>query len=246
MPSLPPGWRIHEIAPSLEVRADRAAPPLAPALEAEIDRLWAAAQERMAGRLFNGRVFSADRITPTRVSGHWTEFRRIVAQMDRPQLFAALGVRPLAVNGVILGPDGLLFARRPPGAVYQPGLWQLPPAGSVDDGAARPDGTVDVLTALYAELGEELGLPREAVRDPRPLVIVEHGGSHVLDLGIALTTELTAAALRAAHRHADDEYAALDLVRPAELAGFLARADGALAPQVLVFLARIGMSTRVD
>ena len=56
--------------------------------EAEIDRLWDAAQQQMAGggagKLFNGRVLSIDTITATHIDGHMTEFRRIVAQMLRP------------------------------------------------------------------------------------------------------------------------------------------------------------------
>ena len=238
---LPPGWQVHSVVPGLRLRIRRDMPALPAALEAEIDRLWAAAQVRMGGRLFNGRVFSADTIAAELVTGHWTEFRRIVAQMDRPELFGELGLRSLAVNGVVHGPDGVVFGQRPAGAVYQAGQWQLPPAGSVDDGAARPDGSVDALAALFTELDEELGLPAEAVHDPRPLALVEHAGSHVLDLGIALRTGLTAAQLRAAHAAGGNaEYAALEVVALAELPGFLALVAGHLTPQAPVFLARLG------
>jgi hypothetical protein len=217
-------------------------PPLPVALEREIDRLWLAAQRRMHGSLFNGRVFSADNIGPCCTHGHWTEFRRIVAQMERPALFAELGLRPLAVNGILRGPDGVVFGRRPEGAVYQPGQWQLPPAGSVDDRAGRNDGSVDAVAALLAELGEELGLASTAVRVSPPLALVEHAGSHVLDLGIALSTELPAAAIRAAHARAGNgEYAALEIVAAAELPTFLTAVAGTLTPQAAVFLARLGL-----
>lgn len=176
-PVLPPVWQVHAIAPDLRLHIVRGMPALPAALEAEIDRLWAVAQARMAGKLFNGRVFNADTLAADRLSGHWTECRRIVAQMERPELFAHLGQRPLAVNGIVQGPGGVVFGQRAAGAVYQPGQWQLPPAGSVDAGAARPDGTVDPLAALIAELREELGLPPEAVQTPRPLATVKHAGS---------------------------------------------------------------------
>ena len=149
-------------------------------------------------------------------------------------------MRSLAVNGLVHGPDGVVFGQRPAGAVYQPGQWQLPPAGSVDDGAARPDGTVDVLAALFAELHEELGLPPDAVDQPLPLALVEHAGSHVLDLGIALRTALTAAQIRAAHAAwGNAEYAALEVVAMADLPGFLVRVAGHLTPQAPVFLTRM-------
>jgi 8-oxo-dGTP pyrophosphatase MutT (NUDIX family) len=248
-PRLPPGWWVHDIAPNVRVRIVRAMPDLSAALDAEIDRLWVAAQARMGGKLFNGRVFSADVITADLLAGHWTEFRRIVAQMDRPDLFAGLGLRPLAVNGIVHGPDGVVFGRRPAGAVYQPGQWQLPPAGSVDDGAARPDGAVDILAAVLTELREELGLPPDAVCAPQPLAVVEHAASHVLDLGIALRTALTAAEIRTAHAAAGNaEYAALEVVAIVGLPGFLARVADDLTPQAPVFLARMGAlpATRVD
>ena len=78
---------MHDIASGVQLRIVRAMPALPAALEAEIERLWSAAQARMGGSLFNGLVFSADTIAADLISGHWTEFRRIVAQMDRPGLF---------------------------------------------------------------------------------------------------------------------------------------------------------------
>jgi hypothetical protein len=240
-PALPPGWRVHDIAPGMRFRLVRDLPVLPAPLERQIDRLWAAAQDRMRGRLFNGFVFSADAIGPDLVTGHWTEFRRIVAQMDRPALFADLGLRPLAVNGIVHGPDGVVFGRRPMGAVYQPGQWQLPPAGSVDDRAARADGEIDPLAACLTELEEELGIAPAAVCPGPFLAIVEHAGSHVLDLGIPLRTALTAAGIRAAHAGADAEYARLEVVPIADLPTFLAGVAPHLTPQAPVFLSRMGL-----
>jgi hypothetical protein len=235
-------WMVHDVTPGLVLRVIREMPPLPAALDEKVELLWQTAQARMGGRLFNGRVFSADMITPALITGHWTEFRRVVAQMDDDSLYAALGVRPLAVGGAILSPAGVVFGRRPDGAVYQAGQWQLPPAGSVDPGAARENGVVDPLHQLHEELREELGLGPEAVRNPRPLCLVEHPGSHVLDLGIALETELDEPAIRAAHAaHGNGEYAALAFVPTAELAGFIARHNGAIAPQSFAFLARMGL-----
>jgi hypothetical protein len=234
-------WQIHDVAPSPVIRVTRAMPPLPPALDAAVDVAWGAAQGRMGGRLFNGRVFSADTIAPARIDGHWTEFRRIVAQMDRPELFADLGVRPLAVGGVIAGPGFVLFGRRPEGAVYQPGEWQLPPAGSIDPSAEVTGGWIDPLRQLHAELAEEIGLPADAVHGAHALAIVEHAGSHVCDLGIALATDWEAPAIAAAHAaRGDGEYGELAFVVPAELPDFLARHAGRVTRQAPVFLVRAG------
>jgi hypothetical protein len=233
-------WPVHEISQGAQFRVAREMPPLPAALECQVERAWAQAQARLDGKLFNGRVFSVDMLTPDLVCGHWTEFRRIVAQMHRHDLHPQLGVRPLAVGGLICGPDGIVFGRRPARSVYQPGEWQLAPAGSVDAGCARADGTIDVLHQLMAELHEELGLPPEAVAEPRLLCLVEHAGSHVLDLGISLRTHWPAAQIRAAHAQAGNgEYDPLAIVPAADLPGFLGRA-GTLTRQARVFLTRMG------
>jgi hypothetical protein len=237
--SAPDEWRVHEVAPDARFRVVRPMPPLPPLLDAEVERLWAAAQRRLSGRLFNGRVFSADVITPRLVCGHWTEFRRIVAQMDRHDLFPVLGLRSLAVGGVLMCPDGVVFGRRPLDAVYQAGEWQLPPAGSVDASAAGPEGDVDVRRQFFAELREELGLERDTVGEPRLLCLVEHPGSRVLDLGVAVRTMLSAAEIRAAQSaRANAEYGALEVIAAAELPAFLDRAGGALNGQARALLRR--------
>ena len=237
-----PQWPVHPIDPDVDVRITRAMAPLPTPLDAEVDRIWAAAQIRMNGKLFNGRVFSADVITPRLICGHWTEFRRIVAQMHRADLYPLIGARPLAVGGVIHGPDGVIFGRRPSGAIYQAGEWQLPPAGSVDPGALREDNRIDILAQLLTELHEELGMTPDTVSHPQPLCIVEHGESHVLDLGIGLTTRLTEPEIRAIHaRDGNAEYDPLRIVPLPELPDFLAQSAPLLNHQAPVFLRRLGL-----
>jgi hypothetical protein len=237
---------IHELATDLQVSVTRTMPDLPRALDAEVERLWRAAAARIeaggAGRLFNGRVFSIDAITPHRVTGHLTEFRRLVAQMERVALFAELGLRSLAVCGVLRCARGVVIGRRHPGAIYQAGMWQLPPAGSVDAAAVAPDGTVDLRRQLLTELEEELGLPPDSVDTPRPLCIIEHPGSHVSDLGMAMTTPLDAPAVLAAHRaRGNTEYQPLLVVPETALPNFLAEAGETVVPPAREFLARAGL-----
>ena len=58
------GFVVHEVAADVVARVDRAMPALSSAVDQEVERLWQAARQRVAaggaGRLFNGRVFSAD------------------------------------------------------------------------------------------------------------------------------------------------------------------------------------------
>ena len=242
------GFVVHEIAPTVRVRAVREMLPLAADLDRTIDHLWHMAVRRVAaggaGQLFNGRVFSADSITPTEIAGHMTEFRRIVAQMEDPALFSDLALRPLAVCGVLHGPAGVAIGRRPAAAIYQPGLWQLPPAGSVDAQALRPDGTLDLRAQLMTELHEELGLDPADVFAERPLCLVEHPGSHVSDLGISVCTNLPEEAILSAHRtRGNGEYDPLRIIGHADLASLIARLGDRLVPPARAFLVHAGLLT---
>ena len=232
-----PTWPLHPVRNDVRVRVARAMPPLSPALDARVSALWDEACTRHA--LFNGRVFSVDGIAPDVITGHWSEYRRVVAQMRDPALKAELGVRNLAVSGVIAGPDGVLLGRRASNAVYQPGMWQLPPAGSVDGGAATADGA-DLRMALWAELREELGLGPDAVDGFRPLCLVEHPDSGVIDLGIALRTGLGFAALQAAHAACGDaEYERLMCDARLHLVERVRGLGDEIVPPALAFLAAL-------
>ena len=231
---------FHPVDPGLLLRVTRKMTPLSPALAKAVDDIWNSEQARLGGRLFNGQVFSADTITPGLISGHWTEFRRVVAQMRQPELYDALRVRPLSVGGVIIGPDGVVFGRRPRHSVYQSGQWQMPPAGSIDLTAARPDGAVDFRAMLLTELAEEIGLIEAEVTVGPALGVVEHPGSRVHDLGIALTTQLGEHQIL--ERHAalgNGEYDPLVVIRPQALAAFLRKPDVTLQAPLFLAAARL-------
>lgn len=237
---------IHPIRPDVEVCIARPMPPLRAALEARIESLWVAASARVAaggaGRLFNGQVFSIDSVTPARITGHLTEYRRLVAQVEDHALFAELGIRSLAVSGVLTCAAGVLVGRRPAAAIYQPGMWQLCPAGSVDGGSARPDGSMDYRAQLRTEVQEELGIDPGCLGDITPLCLVEHAGSHVNDLGMSVHTSLGRDEILVAHRSGGNgEYDPLRIVALAELAGFIEWAGDTLVPPAQVFLARAGL-----
>ena len=178
-------------------------------------------------------VFSVDQVTADALDGHWTEYRRIIAQMADPALFARLRVRSLAVCGVLCGPDGVAAGRRDPASVYQAGLWQLPPAGSVDQGAAVPGGA-DWRQAVLAELREELGIGAGEVGAMRPLCLVQHP-TGVLDMGVRIDTRLGREAILERHRTlGDGEYDRLLVTH--DVAGAVAAAGGTLVPSAGPFL----------
>ena len=242
LPPIPPGWQVHPLATGISAAVAGKRPSLSAALAAEIEAHWLAAQAASGGALFNGAVFSVDEITAVCLRGHMTEYRRVLAQFRDPGLFASLRLRPLAVCGVLVSPDGVLLGRRHGGAVYQSGMWQSPPAGNVDGRAVRPDGAVDLLGQLFTELREEIGLTPDAITATRPLALIEHAETHVLDLGFQLSTRFGAAAIAAAHAcDGNDEYEILRLVPAADLAGFLARLGPEVVPSVPILLHAAGL-----
>jgi hypothetical protein len=237
---------VHPINPDVEIRITRDMPKLPPALDTRLETLWIQAAARAdaggTGPLFNGQVFSIDTIAPARITGHLTEYRRLVAQCEDNALFSALGIRSLAVCGVLRCSGGIAIGRRPSGAIYQPGMWQLCPAGSVDAGCRRPDGTMDYRAQLLTEIREELGLDAASLGAATPLCLVEHPGSHVSDLGLAVGTSLTAADVREAHRtRGNGEYDPLRIVPIPALANFIAKAGNTLVPPAPLFLAHAGL-----
>ncbi len=200
------------------VRETRAMPALPPALEAQVAAIWRD-ERRARPRLFNGTVFSADRVTAAGIEGHWTEYRRALAQLRAPALFDTLRIRALAVTGLLQCADGIVLARREAGSVYQPGTWQSPPAGSVE---RRPGtrggshgGAVDLAAQILEECEEELGLPAHDLAVLRAVLAIEHPGSHIVDVGMTLRTAQHFAAVEAAWRVGGNrEYDQLALLTP--------------------------------
>ncbi len=207
---------------------------LPPDLEARVASLWSAERARRPS-LFNGRVFCADRIAPDRIEGHWTEYRRVLAQMRHPDLFDRLRIRGLAVNGLIECADGLVLGRRQADAVYLPGFWQSPPAGAVETRVGLV--AEDLTTQLLAELDEELGLQPAEVEDVRAVVAIDHADSHIVDVGFLLRTTLSFASIEARRSVAgNDEYDALRVVAPDDVARVSSGDEPMLLPSARILM----------
>jgi hypothetical protein len=237
---------VHPISPNAEIRVTRDMPSLSPGLDARVESIWVRTKSRVsasgAGSLFNGRIFSIDTMAPDLITGHLTEYRRLVAQAEDHALFPELGIRSLAVCGVLLCLGGVVIGRRPVGTFYQPGMWQLCPAGSVDAGSRLADGTMDYRAQLLTEIREELGLAPDAIGEARALCLVEHPGSHVSDLGMAANVSLDAESVLTAHRtRGNGEYDPLRIVPVAGLPAFIDWAGASLVPPAPLFLSAAGL-----
>lgn len=208
-------------------------PSLPPAVEAAVAAIWDA-EHRLHPALFNGRVFCADHVTPALIRGHWTEYRRVLAQLRRPKLFEQMRIQALAVNGLLECADGLVLGRRQAQAIYLPGCWQAAPAGNVE---ARDGDGLDLDRQLLAELHEELGIEAVDIEQLTPVAAIAHAGTHVLDVGYLMRTRLGADAIeRNRARAGNDEYDRIAVVPPAALDGFLQQAGPSLLPSASILI----------
>jgi hypothetical protein len=198
---------------------------LSPAMEAEVEGLWRAEERRR--HVFNGRIVSAVEITPGRILGRVVEYRWFVAQQARPELFEVLRVRPVGVSGLLHCADGLVFGRRAAGLTQGAGLWELVPSGSLDVPHEAGHGArIDYRAQILAELHQEIGVAADGVSTITPYCLVEDPETHVLDIGIALTSPLSASEVLRLHGRAEaGEYDELQVVPLAEAPAF-AREQG--------------------
>ena len=221
------------MAAGLRVRVRGSDAPMPADVAAIVSEIWDHERRRRPG-LFNGRVFCADAIAHDEIVGHWTEYRRVLAQLRRPALFDALRIRSLAVTGLIDCADGLVLGRRHRDAVYFPGCWQAAPAGSVE---ARSGDGVDLAEQLLAELREELGMTPSDIVSMRPVSAIGHADSRIVDIGFLLETPLAFSEIERLHAAGGNaEYDALRAIPAAALPEFLATADPTLMPSARLML----------
>ena len=218
-------FNLHPLSPDVAIALEPHPLDVPAHLAPVVEAVWNLELARRGGALFNGRTVSVLSHAPDLILTRIVEYRVVLAKRRRPDLFAAIAIRPLAVSGLLRCVDGIVFGRRGQNVTADAGLWELVPSGGIDaaDGKARSPRD-QVLT----ELREEVGLEAAAIRDCRPFCLIEDGSTGIFDIGIALQTDLEAGAVEEAHRRASDEYSELRVVPDHRVAEFLA--GGAILP----------------
>lgn len=188
--------RIYPIAElDLDFRVDTEhgeLPELTPALDRRVAELWHEATIRRGHALFNGRMlgFAAEPETPGAAALEFTEYRRFLAQLEDPSLYAQLNVNPLAVTGLIECKDGILIGKR--GEVTQdPGLWEVLPSGGIGEPFVGADGEVDLARQLRAEFEEEVGPGLPEFENVAPAYWLQERSTHVVDIVLRATLAST-------------------------------------------------------
>lgn len=192
------------------------------AVQSEVEQLWQAEQQRRGKSLSNGRILSAVEISPQRILGRVVEYRHLIAQRARPELFDVLRVRPVAVSGMLECADGIVLGRRAATVTQHAGLWELVPSGGLDTSGVPEGSEVDYRAQILIELREEVGIDAEWVTSIRPFCLVDDLDSHVLDIGLGMDSPLSSAAVLNIHRErATKEYDELRVVAREAVDGFI-------------------------
>jgi hypothetical protein len=213
---------IYDFQPTSTVTLVRGKVALPATIESEVERLWRVEQQRRRNPLFNGNIFSAVEISPQQIHGRIAEYRHLIAQNERPELFDVLQVRPVAVSGLLECAGGIVFGARAVTTTQDTGLWELVPSGGLETSKITLGDDVDFRAQILAELHEELGIDADLVSSVCPFCLVENLDTHVLDIGIAMKSPLSADGVLQMHRAAaTNEYDELRVVPRNEVEGFI-------------------------
>ncbi|HVA15492.1 MAG TPA: NUDIX domain-containing protein [Stellaceae bacterium] len=196
------------------------APALDSATQRTVDAIWEREQQSRARALFDGRLLSLIARDGRNLRGCLVDYRRFIAQRRAPALFPLLRVRPVAVSGLLMCGDSVVFGRRSAATTQDGGRWELVPSGGIGDSARDPRGQ------LLQELAEETGIPTAAVNEIVVFALIEDEGAHTTDIGYALRTALSAAEIARLHKEAaSGEYDRIEIVAADALPGFVAAQD---------------------
>jgi hypothetical protein len=200
---------------------DCVAPALTPDLENQIETLWQAEQKKRSKAMFNGRIMSAVNISENEIHGCIVEYRYLIAQCAKPELFDTLKLRPVAVSGLFECAEGIVFGRRAEGMTHGAGLWELVPSGGIDTSRVSDATEVNYLSQILTELHEETGVNADCVSSMGPFCLVVDVNSHLIDIGIALKSSLSGDEVLRLHREAAKEYDELKIVHNSDVDGFI-------------------------
>jgi hypothetical protein len=234
---------VRPVLPGAKVVLGAAPPALPPAALSRIEEIWSAEKQRRKETLFNGPLFSVATADPDGVVGWLAEYKWFLAQRRDPSLGRILRVCPLAVTGLLVCADGVVFGRRADDVEQDAGLWELVPSGGIDGSASRPDGSIDMVQNLLTELAEETGITASMIASPpQPIALIHDSETNVWDVGFAIRTQASESAVIALFASLENrEYTELDVVPVSDLPRFVRDRGPTLAPVSSALLKAAGI-----
>jgi hypothetical protein len=232
----------HAVPADLKVHLSAAPPSPLPEVLERVAAIWEFERAKRGEALFNGNLFSVDRVGAAEITGWLAEYRWFLAQRRDPTLRPALRVNPLGVTGILCCTEGVAFGRRAQNVEMDAGLWELMPSGGVDGSFVSPSGEIDFRGHLLAELREEIGiLPTEISKPPTLIAQIEDRASHVTDIGLIIEASLSAQQIRDRFSQLENrEYLETEIVPFDELSRYVKGRSDTLATVSQALIAEAG------
>jgi len=223
---------VRPMLPGATVVLGATPPTLPSAILSRIEEIWRSEKERRKETLFNGRLFSVETAEPKRIVGWLAEYKWFLAQRRDPNLGRILRIYPLAVTGLLVCADGVVFGRRADHVEQDAGLWELVPSGGIDGSASRPDGSIDLIQHLLTELVEETGITASMIASPpQPVALIGDDKANVWDVGFVVRTDASKATIISSFASLENrEYTALEVIPVSRLSDFMSDRGPSIAP----------------
>lgn len=142
----------------------------------EIKKIWENEKKKRSGRLENKSVLCIESMEDNICWIQKTDYMNFVAQLNSKTLKKKLAMRILAVSGLLIFKNQILFGLRSPHVTQDPNAWELVPSGSL----SHPEPVKQFLL----EANEELGIKNKSLSDITPFAMIEDVENGVVDIGI--------------------------------------------------------------
>jgi len=183
------------------------------------DKIW---RSKIELGLFDGDIFSVESTSSNIVNLKKSKYRYFIAQQEMPDLFDALQIRLLAVSGILICNDGIVFGKRSPSVLQNSNLWELLPSGSVNSKSFEKEMTLfNIDFQIEEELWEESGIPTNVRKQIQPKLTIGGGDSHVIDFVYEINVNLSSLEVFEFHKRATSEYSQLVVVGREEISEFV-------------------------
>jgi hypothetical protein len=237
-------FNIHTFYPDsiITVKNNREEPT--GTLSKEVQAIWEAEQAHRGKDLFNDLLFSVQDFSEKHIVGQFVEYRLLIAQRIKPELYEFLRIRPLAVSGILHCSSGIVFGQRHASMTQDAGLWELVPSGGVScSSGVKEKGCIDINQQLLQELYEETGMTGSQVSSTSPFCLVEDLKTHVIDIGIKIVTSSSADKIYQNHELCNNkEYVDLKTISIPDISTFLTQEKENIVEVSRILLQELGLN----
>jgi hypothetical protein len=217
-------FNIHPFHQNSIIKVGENRQKLNNALEEEIKVIWEKEQACRNNSLFNELLFSVQDFSENHIFGEFVEYRLLIAQRIKPELYEFLRIRPLAVSGLLHSSSGIVFGQRHASMTQDSGLWELVPSGGISLSCKDRTYNIDINQQLLREIYEEINLAPSSILTTSPFCLVEDTETHVIDIGNEIVTSLDGnTIIQTHHLSSRAEYTNLKIICIADIPKFISQ-----------------------